>query len=148
MKRLLIVFTLLVFSCLFCFANETDSSTVLDVTAVKSGSLSSAFALTVTASVPQSIVQQGQSVIGEVGSVESFDLTPVLKNGFNLDSMNDALSITVNTNSKRPVLVDVWFSAFRDTTRYKGEDLVFDGVAASFVSVTWTATASQIGRTR
>ncbi len=132
---------------MFCFANETDSSTILDVSAVKSGSLSSAFALTVTASVPQSIVQQGQSVIGEVGSVESFDLTPVLKNGFNLDSMNDALSITVNTNSKRPVLVDVWFSAFRDTTRYKGEDLEFDGVAASFVSVTWTARSTEPGYT-
>ena len=132
---------------MFCFANETDSSTTLDVSAVKSGSLSSAFALTVTASVPQSIVQQGQSVIGEVGSVESFDLTPVLKNGFNLDSMNDALSITVNTNSKRPVLVDVWFSAFRDTTRYKGEELEFDGVAASFVSVTWTARSTEPGYT-
>lgn len=125
---------------MFCFADEgTQDSTTLDVTAVKSGSLSSDFALVVTASVPQSIVQEGQSVIGEIGSVESFDITQTLKNNNNANNLNSALALTVSTNSKRPVLVDVWFSAFRDTTRYKGEELEFDGVAASYLSVKWTA---------
>lgn len=140
MKRLFVVLTLLVFSCALCFAGEgTESSTTLDVTAMKSGSLSSDFALVVTASVPQSIVQQGQSVIGEVGSVESFDLTDTLRNNNNASSLAGALALTVSTNSKRPVLIDVWFSAFRDTTRYKGEELYFDGVPDSFINAKWTA---------
>ncbi len=129
---------------MLCFADEgTDSSTTLDVTAVKSGSLSSDFALSVTATVPNSIVQQGQSVIGQVGSVESFDLTTTLKNNNNASSLTNALAITVSTNSKKPVLVDVWFSAFRDTTRYKGEELIFDGVPDSFIKVTWTAKSDE-----
>ena len=129
---------------MFCFADEgTQDSTTLNVTATKSGSLSSDFALVVTASVPQSIVQEGQSLIGEIGSVESFDLTPVLKQGFNLQGLNNALTLTVRTNSKKPVSIDVWFSAFRDTTRYKGEELEFDGVAASYITATWTAYSNE-----
>lgn len=129
---------------MFCFADEgTQDSTTLNVTATKSGSLSSEFALVVTASVPQSIVQEGQSLIGEIGSVESFDLTPVLKQGFNLQGLNDALTLIVSTNSKKPVSIDVWFSAFRDTTRYKGEELEFDGVAASYITATWTAKSNE-----
>lgn len=133
---------------MFCFADEgTHDSTTLNVTATKSGSLSSDFALVVTASVPESIVQEGQSLIGEIGSVESFDLTPVLKQGVNTSSMNNALTLTVSTNSRKPVLVDVWFSAFRDTTRYKGEELEFDGVAASFINANWTAKSTDPGYT-
>lgn len=131
---------------MFCFADEgTQDSTTLNVTATKSGSLSSEFALVVTASVPQSIVQEGQSLIGEIGSVESFDLTPVLKQGLNLQGLNDALTLTVSTNSKKPVSIDVWFSAFRDTTRYKGEgeEMEFDGVAASYITATWTARSNE-----
>lgn len=133
---------------MFCFADEgTHDSTTLNVTATKSGSLSSDFALVVTASVPESIIQEGQSLIGEIGSVESFDLTPVLKQGVNTSSMNNALTLTVSTNSRKPVLVDVWFSAFRDTTRYKGEELEFDGVAASFINANWTAKSTDPGYT-
>lgn len=133
---------------MFCFADEgTQDSTTLNVTATKSGSLSSEFALVVTASVPQSIIQEGQSLIGEIGSVESFDLTPVLKQGFNLGGLDNVLTLTVSTNSKKPVLVDVWFSAFRDTTRYKGEELEFDGVAASFINANWTAKSTAPGYT-
>ena len=128
---------------MFCFADEgTHDSTTLNVTATKSGSLSSDFALVVTASVPQSIVQEGQSLIGEIGSVESFDLTPVLKQGLNLQGFNNALTLTVSTNSKKPVSIDVWFSAFRDTTRYN-EELDFDGVAASYITATWTAYSNE-----
>ena len=146
MKRFLVVLTLLFFSCLLCFADEgTQDSTSLNITAQKSGSLSSSYALVVTATVPTSI-SQGQTVIGQVGSVESFDITPAFVDQTTRDftkstTLTGVLELTVGTNSKKPVLVDVWFSAFRDTTRYKGEgeQMEFDAVAASNLPVTWTA---------
>ena len=148
MKKFLVVLTLIVFSCMFCFAEEgTQDTTSFNVTATKSGSLSSDYALVVTASVPEAFVQEGQSVIGEVGSVESFDITQTfvekVKANFNdSTTINSALTLNVSTNSKKPVLVDVWFSAFRDTTRYKeggSQQLEFDGIAESFLKVKWTA---------
>ncbi|MBO6001724.1 MAG: hypothetical protein J6P81_08085 [Spirochaetales bacterium] len=151
MKKFLVVLTLIVFSCMFCFAEEgTQDTTSFNVTATKSGSLSSDYALVVTASVPEAFVQEGQSVIGEVGSVESFDITQtfvekVKANFSDSTTINSALTLNVSTNSKKPVLVDVWFSAFRDTTRYKegeSQQLEFDGIAESFLKVRWTAKSS------
>ena len=146
MKRFLVVLTLLFFSCMLCFADEgTQDSTSLNITAQKSGSLSSSYALVVTATVPDSI-SQGQEVIGQVGTVESFDITPAFvdqttRNFNQSTTLTGVLELTVGTNSKKPVLVDVWFSTFRDTTRYKGEgeQMEFDAVAASNLNVKWTA---------
>ena len=79
MRKTFIVVSILIFSLALCFADSEDhgtqSLTHLDVTAVKSGSLSPNFALVVTATVPEAIVSQGQSMIGEMGTVESFDIT-------------------------------------------------------------------------
>lgn len=151
MKKFLVVLTLIVFSCMFCFADEgTQDTASFEVKATKSGSLSSDYTLVVTASVPEAFVQEGQSVIGEVGSVESFDITQtfvkkVKANFSDSTTIYSALTLNVSTNSKKPVLVDVWFSAFRDTTRYKegeSQQLEFDGIAESFLKVKWTAKSS------
>ena len=144
MRKTFVVTLLLILSLTFCFADSgdqgTQSVTHLDVTAVKSGSLASDYALVVTASVPQSIVQEGQPMIGEVGTVESFDITSAINSTSNKSTIDNALSLKVETNSKRPVLVDVWFSAFRDTSRYKGnEQTTFDGVPTYYLPVRWTA---------
>ncbi len=144
MRKALVVISILVFSLALCSADSEDhgtqSLTHLDVTAVKSGSLSQNFALVVTASVPESIVQDGQPLIGEVGTIESFDITRTVLGSRNQNEVTDALSLKVKTNSKRPVLVDIWFSAFRDTSRYKGdEQTTFDGMPTYYLPVKWTA---------
>lgn len=144
MRKTFVVSLLLILSLAFCFADPIDqgtqSLTHLNVTAVKSGSLASDYALVVTASVPQSIVQEGQPMIGEVGTVESFDITDAINSTNNKSTIENALALKVQTNSKRPVLVDVWFSAFRDTSRYKGnEQTTFDGAPVYYLPVRWTA---------
>ena len=144
MRKALVVISILIFSLALCFADSDDhgtqSLTHLDVTAVKSGSLSPNFALVVTATVPEAIVSQGQSMIGEIGTVESFDITQTVQKSKNQNEVTNALSLKVKTNSKRPVLVDLWFSAFRDTSRYKGdEQMTFDGLPTYYLPVKWTA---------
>jgi hypothetical protein len=144
MRKTFVVTLLLILSLAFCFADSgdqgTQSVTHLDVTAVKSGSLASDYALVVTATVPEAIVSQGQSMIGEMGTVESFDITSAINSTSNKSTIDNALALKVETNSKRPVLVDVWFSAFRDTSRYKGdEQTTFDGLPTYYLPVKWTA---------
>ena len=144
MRKTFVITLLLILSLAFCFADSEDQGTQpltnLTVLAVKSGSLVSDYALMVTASVPQSIVQEGQPVIGEVGTVESFDITKAINSSKSKNTIENALALKVATNSKKPVLVDVWFSAFRDTSRYKGsEQTTYDGVSAYYLRVKWIA---------
>ena len=154
MKKYLIVFTLLLFSLFLCFADEessfieTGTSAPLTITAFKNTSLTSDYTLVVSASTPQTIRLQEdgtyQDETGAVGSVETLDISYYLKKN-NTNKIQNAMTLTLSTNKRIPVNVDIWFSAFRKQTRYAVETedgqitYQFDAVSSSFMTVTWTA---------